>query len=338
MAPVPTSSPAYTIYDPLVAWELDVADRPGKLIPGLATEWTVNDADKTLWTFKLRDGVKFHDGSAFNADAVVWNLEKVFNKDAPQFDQRQAAQVRPRLPSIASYKKIDDMAVEIKTKAVDALFPYQMLWFLVSSPAQVGEARQGLEQVRVGAVGHRPVQAGPPGAARARRAGEERRLLESQAHPQDRPAGADRGAGGFGAHRGAALELGRHDRDAAARRGGAPQAGRHADRAERDAARLELSSLAGRGLALDRHPPAQGRQPRDRPRRHRQAAERPGPAGLRPGRQDQPVVRQADLRAQVRARRGAQAHDRGGLQQGPAAQDQVRRRLAAAPARCCRCR
>src|SRR3984957_17953085 len=76
-----------TIYDPLVAWELDVADRPGKMIPGLATEWKVNDGDKTLWTFKLREGVKFHDGSVFNADAVVWNLEKVFNKDAPQFDQ-----------------------------------------------------------------------------------------------------------------------------------------------------------------------------------------------------------------------------------------------------------
>jgi len=125
-----------TIYDPLVAWELDVAKTPGKMIPGLATEWTVNAADKTLWTFKLREGVKFHDGSAFNADAVVWNLEKVFNKDAPQFDQRQAAQVRPRLPGIASYKKAGDMAVEIKTKAVDSFFPYQMLWFLVSSPAQ----------------------------------------------------------------------------------------------------------------------------------------------------------------------------------------------------------
>ena len=187
-----------TIYDPLVAWEMDVADRPGKLIPGLATEWTVNEADKTLWTFKLRDGVKFHDGSAFDADAVVWNLEKVFNKDAPQFDQRQAAQVRPRLPSIASYKKIDDMTVEIKTKAVDALFPYQMLWFLVASPAQWEKHRQGLEQVRVGAVGHRPVQARPPGAARARRAGEERGLLESQAHPQDRPAGAGLRARGFG--------------------------------------------------------------------------------------------------------------------------------------------
>src|SRR5258708_36756870 len=40
-----------TIYDPLVAWEMDVADRPGKLIPGLATEWTVNGADQTVRTF-----------------------------------------------------------------------------------------------------------------------------------------------------------------------------------------------------------------------------------------------------------------------------------------------
>ena len=125
-----------TIYDPLVAWELDVTDRPGKMIPGLATEWSVNEADKTLWTFKLREGVKFHDGSAFNADAVIWNLDKIFNKDCPQFDTRQSVQVRPRLPSLASYRKTGDRTVEIKTRSVDSLFPYQLLWFLVSSPAQ----------------------------------------------------------------------------------------------------------------------------------------------------------------------------------------------------------
>jgi peptide/nickel transport system substrate-binding protein len=126
----------YTIYDPLIAWEMDISDKPGKLIPSLATEWTVNEADKTLWTFKLRSGVTFHDGSAFNGDAVIWNLDKVFDTKCLQFDQRQASQVRPRLPSVASYRKVDDMTVEIKTKVVDALFPYQMLWFLISSPAQ----------------------------------------------------------------------------------------------------------------------------------------------------------------------------------------------------------
>src|SRR4249920_2918878 len=98
----------YTIYDPLISWEMDVADRPGKLVPGLATEWKVDDADKTKWVFRLRQGVKFHDGSAFNADAVIWNLDKVLDDKAPHYDKRQSAQVKPRLPSVKSYRKIDD--------------------------------------------------------------------------------------------------------------------------------------------------------------------------------------------------------------------------------------
>src|ERR1700724_30571 len=127
---------AYTIYYPLVAWEMDVSDRPGKLVPGLATEWEDEDKDKNKWRFSLRKAVKFHDGSDFNADAVIWNLDKVLNDKAPQFDKRQSAQVKTRLPSVASYAKIDDFTVEITTKTVDSFFPYQMLWFLVSSPAQ----------------------------------------------------------------------------------------------------------------------------------------------------------------------------------------------------------
>ena len=125
-----------TLYDPLVAWELDVADRPGKMVPGLATSWESDPADRKNWIFRLREGVTFHDGSAFDADAVIWNFDKVLNKEAPHFDQRQAAQVRPRLPGVASYRKLDAATVQVTTKGVDSLFPYQMLWFLISSPAQ----------------------------------------------------------------------------------------------------------------------------------------------------------------------------------------------------------
>jgi peptide/nickel transport system substrate-binding protein len=126
----------YTIYDPLVAWEMNVADRPGKLVPGLATSWSVDPQDPRKWRFALRQDVKFHDGSAFDADAVIWNFEKVLNDKASHFDMKQSAQVRTRLPSVASYRKIDDRTVEVVTKDVDSFFPYQMLWFLVSSPAQ----------------------------------------------------------------------------------------------------------------------------------------------------------------------------------------------------------
>lgn len=126
----------HTLYDPLVAWESNIADRPGKLIPGLATEWKPDPKDPTKWLFSLRRGVRFHDGSTFNADAVIWNLDKVLNEKSPQFDAKQAAQVRPRIPSIAGYRKIDDNTVEITAKEVDTFFPYQLPWFLISSPAQ----------------------------------------------------------------------------------------------------------------------------------------------------------------------------------------------------------
>src|SRR5215208_659801 len=51
------------LYDALTAWDLSAADRPSTVIPGLATEWAVDAADKTRWIFRLRPGVTFHDGS-----------------------------------------------------------------------------------------------------------------------------------------------------------------------------------------------------------------------------------------------------------------------------------
>ncbi|WP_339115103.1 ABC transporter substrate-binding protein [Thioclava sp. GXIMD2076] len=125
----------YTVYDALINWDLTSADKPSGLIPGLATEWTTDDTDKTKWTFKLREGVKFHDGSEFNADAVVWNLDKLLDSECAQYDPRQSAQGKSRIPAVASYKVIDPMTVEITTKEPDATLPYQLAWIVYSSPA-----------------------------------------------------------------------------------------------------------------------------------------------------------------------------------------------------------
>lgn len=58
--------------------------KPGtaELIPALATSWKSN-ADATVWTFTLRQGVKFHDGTPFNADAVLFNVNRWWNKADP---------------------------------------------------------------------------------------------------------------------------------------------------------------------------------------------------------------------------------------------------------------
>jgi ABC-type transport system substrate-binding protein len=128
----------YTVYDGLIDWDLSSATKPSDLAPGLALSWGLDPADatKTHWIFKLRPGVKFHDSSAFTADSVVWNLDKITKKDSPQYDQRQSAQGKSRIPAVASYKVIDPLTVEIDTKAPDATLPYQISWIMMSSPAQ----------------------------------------------------------------------------------------------------------------------------------------------------------------------------------------------------------
>lgn len=146
----------HTLYDPLIAWEANISNRPGKLVPGLATSWKVDTKDHKKWLFTLRQGVKFHDGSDFQADAVIWNLDKVLADKSPQFDAKQSAQVRPRIPSIASYRKVNDYAVEITTKEVDALFPYQLPWFLISSPTQWEKMGKDWSQVAIHPSGTGP--------------------------------------------------------------------------------------------------------------------------------------------------------------------------------------
>ncbi|MFN9210967.1 MAG: ABC transporter substrate-binding protein, partial [Betaproteobacteria bacterium] len=95
------------IYDALTQWDLSKADAPSVLIPGVALSWSVDTKDKTKWVFKLRPGVKFHDGSAFNADAVVWNVRKVLDKTAPQFDASQVGVTASRMPTLRAARKID---------------------------------------------------------------------------------------------------------------------------------------------------------------------------------------------------------------------------------------
>ncbi|MEO0761701.1 MAG: ABC transporter substrate-binding protein, partial [Pseudomonadota bacterium] len=81
-------------------------------------------------------GVTFHDGSTFNADAVIWNFEKLFDEDAPHYSARQASLVNFRMPGYKSVTKIDDYTVVFETEAPDSFFPFQICYFLMASPAQ----------------------------------------------------------------------------------------------------------------------------------------------------------------------------------------------------------
>jgi peptide/nickel transport system substrate-binding protein len=69
------------IFDPLVSLRAD-----GQVFPGLAESWT-SSPDGLVWTFKLRPGVKFHDGTPLNAEAVKFSFDRMVD---PETKSRQA--------------------------------------------------------------------------------------------------------------------------------------------------------------------------------------------------------------------------------------------------------
>lgn len=73
-----------------------------KLAPALAESWEA--VEPTVWRFKLRQGVKFHNGSDFNADDVVASLKRVSHDTSP---------LKGNLPAFKDVKKIDDFTVDI---------------------------------------------------------------------------------------------------------------------------------------------------------------------------------------------------------------------------------
>ena len=123
------------MYDALTHFDLSKADAPSVLIQGLATSWAVDAKDKTKWVFKLRPGIKFHDGSDFTADAVVWNVQKVLDKDAVHFDASQVGVTASRMPTLRSARKIDNLTVELTTSEPDAFLPLNLTNLFIASPA-----------------------------------------------------------------------------------------------------------------------------------------------------------------------------------------------------------
>jgi len=89
------------------------------LLPELATSWRPN-ANATVWTFKLRPGVKFQSGQAFNADAVVATFKRLTDASSGS----QALSAYKGVLSPAGVRKIDNLTVEFRLDAPTASFPY----------------------------------------------------------------------------------------------------------------------------------------------------------------------------------------------------------------------
>src|SRR6478672_6242722 len=95
------------VYEPLVERGKDMG-----LTPALATKWT--QSSPTVWRFELRPGVKFHDGTAFTADDVVFTFKRAAG---------EGSDMKGYTSPIKEVRKVGDLAVEIETTAPYPILP-----------------------------------------------------------------------------------------------------------------------------------------------------------------------------------------------------------------------
>jgi peptide/nickel transport system substrate-binding protein len=139
----PFGTVQYCIYDTFVNHNANMEP-----IPGLAESWQVA-ADNVTWTFKLRKGVKFHDGTDFNADAVKFTIEAIL-------DPKNNAGRRSVYTVIKSVDAVDPLTVKITT---DGPFP-DLPFLLIDRSAMIVSPtafkKQGLADFALHPVGTGP--------------------------------------------------------------------------------------------------------------------------------------------------------------------------------------
>ncbi|HMO06596.1 MAG TPA: ABC transporter substrate-binding protein [Paracoccaceae bacterium] len=113
----PTSTLLHHIYETLVNRALD-----GSLEPALATEWSIHPDDPTVWVFKLREGVKFHDGADLTAEDVVASVERV---------KQESSDYKGLHTAVAGAEAVDDFTVHIRMTGPAPLYPQNLTNFFI---------------------------------------------------------------------------------------------------------------------------------------------------------------------------------------------------------------
>jgi peptide/nickel transport system substrate-binding protein len=130
----PVSSLQQFVMEPLMRERLD-----GTFEPMLATSWTIA-GDKTSMTFTLRQGVKFHDGTVFDANVVKWNFDRVI--------------AAKRAASWASVDVVDTNTIRVNFKYWQNVVPVSVASVMLASPAAFD--KNGIEWMRWNMVGTGP--------------------------------------------------------------------------------------------------------------------------------------------------------------------------------------
>jgi peptide/nickel transport system substrate-binding protein len=147
------------VYEGFVAEDLLTPNQTiPAIVPALAESWTVSE-DRKIYTFKLRSGVTFTDGSPWNADAAIFNLDRMLN---PSFEFHQPGAVgmlRWVWIDLDAYRKLDDMTVEIALKQPNAEFLRRLALGGTGSARMISP--EAIKTLGNEGINERPVGTGP---------------------------------------------------------------------------------------------------------------------------------------------------------------------------------
>ncbi|MBI1845968.1 MAG: ABC transporter substrate-binding protein [Candidatus Rokubacteria bacterium] len=130
-------------------------DSQGKPVPGLALAW--KPVGDLAWEFSLRRGVTFHDGEPFNAEVVLFNLDRMFRRNLDRWGIKDVAagtSFEKVFPFVSRWEKVDDYTVRVHTSE-----PSATLWDFIGREPLVPRAwttKHGVE-----ALNERPIGTGP---------------------------------------------------------------------------------------------------------------------------------------------------------------------------------
>ena len=151
------------VYEGLIQRDLTVTTRLGstpRYVPALARSWEASE-DQRDFTFKLREGVTFHDGTAFDAEAVKINLERIFDKDSRHFWERAntAAGWHARSAGWKGVKVLDPMTVRVSFQNPFPLFAWDWTEAGTGMPFMVSPT--ALKKYGNDKLGEHPTGTGP---------------------------------------------------------------------------------------------------------------------------------------------------------------------------------
>lgn len=138
----PEMAPIDNIFALPIAERLLKWDEKGNLIPELAESWKGDPTNKTV-IFYLRKGVKFHDGTPFNAEALKWNLQLRLDTGRLMYGNL-----------IKSMEVIDEYTLRINVTAYNNQLAYNYGWVTMHSPTAI--KNNGKELARTHPVGTGP--------------------------------------------------------------------------------------------------------------------------------------------------------------------------------------